>query len=222
MMRFDMKNTLLPIGLGLVLTLGAAGLASADNSMMDKEGAYWSNPQDTVWKNADGECWYDPNQSKMQKREECGDVIETAEPEPEPEPKMVERTERVTIDARTLFGFDKATLTDEGRARLDQMAQRIDRDWEVSSIRVLGHTDRIGPEAYNQKLSERRAQAVADYLMSKPTMAGYDMQVVGMGEGDPVVQCENTGGRNELINCLQPNRRVEVEVTGMKTVTEQK
>ncbi|MDZ7810305.1 MAG: OmpA family protein [Arhodomonas sp.] len=135
---------------------------------------------------------------------------------------MVERTERVSLDGETLFGFDDATLTDDGMARLDRLAKRIERGWEINRIRVIGHTDRIGSEEYNQGLSERRAQAVADYLQSKPALSGYDMQVMGMGESEPVVQCENTGGRDQLIDCLQPNRRVEVEINGMKTVVEQK
>ncbi|WP_440996988.1 OmpA family protein [Arhodomonas sp. SL1] len=214
------KNTLLPIGMGLVLSLGLVATASADQHMEGGQGEYWTNNDGEAWMSTSGECWFNPAMEKTQKREECGDVIETAEAEPEPE--MVERTERVSLDAETLFGFDEATLTDDGMARLDRMANRIERDWEINRIRVIGHTDRIGPEEYNQGLSERRAQAVADYLQSKPALSGYDMQVMGMGESEPVVQCENTGGRDQLIDCLQPNRRVEVEINGMKTVVEQK
>ncbi|WP_435102511.1 OmpA family protein [Arhodomonas sp. AD133] len=224
MLRMTTRNTIIPMSLGLILTLGLGGTALADSHMEGGQGAYWTDGNGNAWKNANGDCWYNPNQEKMEPREECGDVIETAEPEPEPEPEpeMVKRTERINLDARTLFGFDKATLTDDGKMELDELAADIESDWEVNRIRVIGHTDRIGPEAYNMKLSERRAQAVADYLMGIPALADHDMRVVGRGESQPVVQCENTGGRNQLIECLQPNRRVEVEISGMKTVIEQK
>jgi OOP family OmpA-OmpF porin len=77
---------------------------------------------------------------------------------------------------------------------------------------VTGHTDRIGSEAYNMKLSQRRADAVRDYLVSK----GVDkakVETIAMGPKQPVVQCDQKN-RKELIACLQPNRRVEVQAKG--------
>jgi OmpA-OmpF porin, OOP family len=83
---------------------------------------------------------------------------------------------------------------------------------KLEVVLVTGHTDRLGTDAYNQKLSMRRADAVRDYLVSK----GVDkakIETIGMGEKQPVVQCDQKGMK-ALIECLQPNRRVEVQVKG--------
>ena len=86
---------------------------------------------------------------------------------------------------------------------------------KLEVVLVTGHTDRIGTEAYNQKLSERRADAVRDYLVSK----GVDkakIETIGLGEKQPVVQCDQKNLK-ALIECLQPNRRVEVQAKGETT-----
>ena len=86
---------------------------------------------------------------------------------------------------------------------------------KLEVVLVTGHTDRIGTDAYNQKLSERRADAVRDYLVSK----GVDkakIETIGLGEKQPVVQCDQKNLK-ALIECLQPNRRVEVQAKGETT-----
>jgi OOP family OmpA-OmpF porin len=83
---------------------------------------------------------------------------------------------------------------------------------KLEVVLVTGHTDRLGTEAYNQKLSQRRADAVRDYLVSK----GVDrakIETLGLGEKQPVVQCDQKNMK-QLIACLQPNRRVDVEAKG--------
>jgi len=79
-------------------------------------------------------------------------------------------------------------------------------------VLVTGHTDRIGSDAYNQKLSERRADAVRDYLVSKGVPRDK-IEAIGVGKKQPVVQCDQKNFK-ELIACLQPNRRVEIQAKG--------
>lgn len=223
--RLPLLSLALAIGVGLVTSANA-------QTGSGERGEAWTNGGGSVWLNEDGECWYNPDMPKSKALEACGDVMKTAEPEPEPEPepapepqtepepqpRQVERTERRNIGSEALFGFDEASLSDRARARLAQMVDDIAADWELERIRVLGYTDRIGPESYNQSLSEDRAQAVADYLANQPELGDYELEVVGRGEADPVVQCQGTGSRDALIKCLRPNRRVEVELKGMKTI----
>lgn len=141
-----------------------------------------------------------------------------AAPEPAPAPvACTPQTETITVGAEKLFGFDKAKLKDEGKAALDEAAAKIKANPEIKAVIVTGHTDRIGSDAYNQKLSERRAKQVADYLVSQ----GVDSSLItatGKGESEPVVQCEGAKATKKLISCLQPNRRVEIRAEGTKQV----
>ncbi|WP_047533177.1 OmpA family protein [Methylotenera sp. N17] len=138
--------------------------------------------------------------------------------EPAPAPVACKpQTETITVGAEKLFGFDKAKLKDEGKAALDEAAAKIKANPEIKAVIVTGHTDRIGSDAYNQKLSERRAKQVADYLVAQ----GVDSSLItatGKGESEPVVQCEGNKATKKLISCLQPNRRVEIRAEGTKEV----
>jgi OmpA-OmpF porin, OOP family len=137
-------------------------------------------------------------------------------PEPAPEPvKCTPQMETITVGAEKLFGFDKAALKAEGKAALDEAAAKIKANPEIKAVIVTGHTDRIGSEAYNQKLSERRAKQVADYLVSQGVDSGI-IQSVGKGESEPVVQCTGNKATKKLISCLQPNRRVTIQAEGQK------
>ena len=117
--------------------------------------------------------------------------------------------------SKALFDFDKADLKPEGKAAIDsEVITRLKDVTKLELVLVTGHTDRIGTQAYNQKLSERRANAVRDYLVSKG-VAKDKIETLGMGKTQPVpgVVC-NQKERKALIECLAPNRRVEVEVKG--------
>lgn len=118
------------------------------------------------------------------------------------------RLERYTLSAQELFEFDKATLR-MPQPRLDEIAEAMRRDARIGEVAITGYTDRLGTEAYNLALSQRRADAVKDYLVARGVAASR-LRAVGRGEANPVVQC-NDAGRAELIRCLEPNRRVEVE-----------
>lgn len=125
-------------------------------------------------------------------------------------------TERVTLDADTLFDFDKATLRSTGRAALDDFAGKI-KGIDPEMITAVGHADRFGSGAYNQRLSEQRAEAVKTYLVSKG-VAPDRMRTEGKGEMQPVTKSGECDGAQsaKVIACLQPDRRVEVEVVGTR------
>ncbi|MDP1957271.1 MAG: OmpA family protein, partial [Rhodocyclaceae bacterium] len=113
--------------------------------------------------------------------------------------------------------FDKAVLRAEGKAKLDKLAADI-KGIKLEVIIAVGHADRIGKDAYNQKLSERRAAAVKDYLVSKGVEANR-VYSEGKGEKQPVTagKCGKSDVKSKkLIECLQPDRRVEIEVIGTK------
>jgi OOP family OmpA-OmpF porin len=138
------------------------------------------------------------------------------EPAPAPEPvKCTPQMDTITVDAAKLFGYDKANLQAEGKAALDDAAAKIKAAPEIKAVIVTGHTDRIGSDAYNQKLSERRANQVKDYLAAQGVDAAI-IEAVGKGESEPVVQCAGNKATKKLISCLQPNRRVEIRAEGKK------
>ncbi len=126
-------------------------------------------------------------------------------------------SEKIKLSADALFDFDKAILKPEGKQRLDELAVQA-RQINLEVILAVGHTDRIGSDAYNQGLSERRATAVKNYLVSQGIEPSR-IYTEGKGETMPVTgnSCKPGMGRTALINCLQPDRRVEVELIGTTT-----
>ena len=134
---------------------------------------------------------------------------------------MVKELKPVTLAADALFAFDSADLTAEGRSRLDQVVGSLTaKQLENKEIEITGYTDRIGPETYNQTLSERRAQAVRDYLVSKG-LPSDAISTQGLGAAKPVVGCEGERGA-QLIDCLAPNRRTEIEFSAMEIIEVEK
>ncbi|MQA22046.1 OmpA family protein [Rugamonas rivuli] len=136
------------------------------------------------------------------------------EPAPQPAPAVVPpppppaRFEKVTMSATELFGFDSAKLN-PNQPKLDDIANVLNTNSSIDNVVISGYADRLGSDKYNQKLSERRAQSVKEYLVGKGVAANR-LNAVGKGEANPIVQCNNKK-RADLIKCLEPNRRVEVE-----------
>ena len=123
-------------------------------------------------------------------------------------PAVQPRFEKYTLSATELFAFDSAELR-LPHPKLDEIATALNRNRGISNVVITGYADRIGSDKYNQRLSERRANSVKNYLESK----GIDssrMRAEGKGESNPVVVCTDKK-RPALIKCLEPNRRVEVE-----------
>ena len=131
-------------------------------------------------------------------------------------PGVKPSAEKITLSADALFDFDKATLRAEGKAKLDELAAKV-KGIKLEVIIAVGHADRIGGDAYNQKLSEKRAAAVKAYLVSKG-MEANRVYTEGKGNKQPVTkagQCKGPKSK-KVIDCLQPDRRVDIEVIGTK------
>ena len=208
---------------------GLSGAASAQS----KQG-YWTQPSggDAVWKNAAGQCWRAGYWTPAMAIAECDpDLIPkpapkpAATPAPAPAPKPAAapapkpaaapakpRVLRVT--STELFDFNKAVLSQTAQAKLDaEVVAKLGGFATVQFINVNGHTDRLGSQQYNQKLSEKRAIAVKTYLVSKG-VDGSKIETYGFGKTLPVKSCPDQKDRKALIACLEPNRRVDVEVQG--------
>jgi OOP family OmpA-OmpF porin len=137
-------------------------------------------------------------------------------PPPPPPPPPPPKPKRVAFSADSLFDFGKATIKPAGKQSLEQLARDL-RGTQFSVITVVGYSDRIGAQAYNQKLSTRRAEAVRDYLVESLGIPVSKTDVKGMDGADPVTKPDECVGQKrtpKLIACLQPDRRVEVEVSG--------
>ncbi len=224
-----MKSRLLV--LSAVLLASAAASAAAE----DKSG-YWVNSEGTVWRSGFDLCWRAGYWTPALAIAECDPdlVAKPAEPAAEPAPPPAPAAEppappppapvgpqkpafeKFTFSAETLFAFDKADIRPDAAGILDDVVAKMNKYPEVELILVTGHTDRIGTSAYNQKLSDRRASAVRNYLVNKG-VDGSRVQSVGRGESEPVVACGNVKGKDSgsnkaLVQCLQPNRRVVIEI----------
>ncbi|HWA36545.1 MAG TPA: OmpA family protein [Burkholderiales bacterium] len=151
-------------------------------------------------------------------------VVRAEPPAPAPAPIAAPAAppvlQRITLSTDVLFEFNKAQLRPGAHEKLDELAQTM-QGAEVDRIVAIGHADRIASEQYNQELSQRRADAVKEYLVQK----GVDPQRVqadGRGESEPVAQCAKMGperaSNQKLVSCLQPDRRVEIEVLGHRQV----
>lgn len=130
-------------------------------------------------------------------------------------PEVVTKT--FTLNSDVTFGFNKANLKTEAKSVLDGIYGEI-AQVSSPSVDVAGYADRIGKDAANQKLSQRRAETVANYLVSKG-VAPQSITATGYGEANPVTgnTCDAVKGRKALIACLAPDRRVEISVKGTKT-----
>ncbi len=143
---------------------------------------------------------------RVQAPEPASEVLAAAPTPPPPPPAP--RFEKYTLSATELFAFDSAELR-MPQPKLDEIASALSGNSEVNDVMITGYTDRIGSDKYNQKLSERRAVSVKNYLTGKGIDANR-LKAQGRGEANPVVVCTDKK-LPALIKCLEPNRRVEVE-----------
>ena len=199
-----------------VALVTAAGAQSVDN---------WRNGSgDLNWKNGAGDlCWRGANWTPATAAKGCDGAIVPAvpvavvapapkaapAPAAKPAPVVVPAVAatKVTYAADAFFDFDKSALKPEGRAKLDDLIGKI-KGINLEVIIAVGHTDSVGSNAYNQKLSVKRSESVKAYLVSK----GIEKNRVyteGKGEAQPVADNKTSAGRAK-------NRRVEIEVVGTR------
>ena len=204
-----------------ILAGGAALFAAGAVNAQTKEGHWTQGVGGPVWKNGSGLCWKQTSWTPAMAIEECDpDLVRkptitpppppvkpAAKPAPKPAAKPKPVAEKVTLAADVLFDFDKAVLKSEGKSKLDDLANKI-RGINLEVVIAIGHTDSIGSDAYNQKLSVRRAESVKSYLVSKGVEPNR-IYTEGKGEKQPVASNKSKDGR-------QKNRRVEIEVIGTK------
>lgn len=209
-----------------VSALIAALLASTGAMAHEKPGYTISEQSREVVRNDYNECWENNYLDKAANGlVECGHKAAAA---PEVKYETVQQESTESMRSEFLFGFDKDTLRPEAIATLNQLAARLS-DVTVQSARVEGHTDFMGSEAYNQALSERRANAVANYLVNQGVPAGK-ISAVGFGESQARMteQCQaevaklgkkvsKAKKRAALIQCIEPDRRVDVRIQTLVT-----
>ena len=141
-------------------------------------------------------------------------------PEDEVAPVPVPVQDKITLKADALFAFDQGHLgglLPGGRAELDDVADKIRTGYvRVDGIDLVGHTDRLGSDAYNMRLSQERADTVRNYLRQRGVTA--PITAIGVGESQPVTRgCVGEVATRALTECLQPDRRVEVVITGIRS-----
>lgn len=183
--------------------------------------AYLQDGRGVVARSTTGLCWRATHWTPADAVPGCdGPLAQAAAPaQPAAAPaapaaKPAPQAEKVTFSADTLFDFNKAVLKPEGKEKLDDLFLKL-FGMQLEVIIAVGHTDTIGGEAYNQKLSVKRAEAVKAYLVEKGVEENR-VYTEGKGETSPVTtDCK--GNRAAQIKCQQPNRRVEVEVVGTRT-----
>ena len=171
----------------------------------------------TVWKNGTNElCWRDTNWTPATAAEKCDGAVapKPAAPAPAPAkpaaapPKPAPVSEKVTFAADAFFDFNKSVLKPEAKAKLDDLVSKTS-GINLEVIIAVGHTDSKGTDAYNQKLSVARSEAVKAYLVSKGVEPNR-VYTEGKGEKQPVADNKTDEGRAK-------NRRVEIEVVGTRS-----
>ncbi len=142
-----------------------------------------------------------------------------AAPPPPPPPAPPRVLAKVSFSADSLFDFARSSVRPAGKQALDKFAADL-KGTDFDVITVTGHTDRIGSHDYNMKLSTRRAEAVQTYLVESAGIPAGKISAKGVDGSDPVTKpgdCKGQKATKKLIACLQPDRRVEVEVTATQS-----
>ncbi|MCA6217793.1 OmpA family protein [Ideonella sp. B7] len=205
----------------VAMLFAAAALAAPLSSAFAQSVDNWRATDGTVWKNGTNElCWRDSNWTPATGVQGCDGVpapaapapAPAAAPAPAPAPAPAAKpaaptSEKVTYAADTFFDFDKSTLKPAAKEKLDDLVSKT-TGMNLEVIIAVGHTDSVGSDAYNQKLSVRRAESVKAYLVSKG-IEKTRVYTEGKGEKQPVASNKTAEGRAK-------NRRVEIEVVGTR------
>jgi OmpA-OmpF porin, OOP family len=196
-----------------LIALAVAG-AAIGSAVAQQNTGYVIDTRGAVVKSGFGECWRTGYWTPAMAIAECdpGLVKSAAAAKPAAAPAK----ETIVVHGDGLFDFNKATIKPEGKKRLDEAVARF-KDKQLENVVISGHTDRFGSAKYNEKLSQKRADAVKDYLASK----GVDKNKItatGKGSTMPRTKADECPGKQskKVIACLAPDRRVEIEATFSK------
>ncbi|NYE26588.1 outer membrane protein OmpA [Pigmentiphaga litoralis] len=207
------------VGISLALAFAAvtaSGVATAQTTTTNDN---WQTAGGPLLKSNDGLCWRNGFWTPATADPSCDGalkppapaVVPVQQPRPAPPPAVVPApvpvSEKVTYSSDALFDFDKSVVKPEARAKLDELVAQV-RNINLEVVIAVGHTDSVGTDAYNQRLSVRRAEAVKAYLVSKGIEANR-VYTEGKGEKQPIADNKTAAGRAK-------NRRVEVEVVGTR------
>jgi OOP family OmpA-OmpF porin len=190
-----MNKTLKLVLAGVVtVAAGATSAQSVDN---------WVNATGTPWRSGDGTlCWRDASWTPATAAKGCDGFL-APKAAAAAKPKVTQT--KITLQADTLYDFDKATLKPEGKATLDKVAADLAMI-RLEVVIAVGNTDSVGSDAYNQALGQRRAQSVKAYLISKGVDGGR-IYTESKGKSNPVATNATAEGRAK-------NRRTDIEVVG--------
>ncbi len=221
------KKTWMPLLIAAGVAISALPIAASAQTTS----GYWTGPGGMIWKNPNNLCWRAGYWTPAMANAECDPdlmpkpkPVVTPPPPPPPPPapekpkpapekpkpapeKPKPAAEKVTLAADVLFDFDKSVLKSEGKNKLDDLATKV-KAINLEVVIAIGHTDSIGADAYNQKLSVRRTESIKAYLVSKGVEPNR-IYTEGKGEKQPVASNKTKDGRAK-------NRRVEIEVIGTR------
>jgi OOP family OmpA-OmpF porin len=231
---FNSQNNMF-IKLAFGLVIGSAAIATHAQTITDIKtqtghSAYAQDGRNVIVRNPFGLCWRSGYWTPSDAVPGCDGQLAppvakiTAPPVPalqdtppappiaaRPAPKRCDFT--ATLENDQTFAFNQTSLNDAAMRHIDEeVVRKIGSCTEIENIVVIGHADRLGAPAYNQKLSEGRAEAVTQYLKNRNVAPV--IKTVGAGSSAPIKSCDNLRGRQQLIECLAPNRRVTIEVSG--------
>lgn len=206
----------------------AAAMAEGDTT--HNQGYLVDTRGNLVVSGTPGVCWHTSAWTSARAVEGCDPINKPVAAAPVAQPILVAAapapvqatpvpvSQKISFSGDALFAFDQSTLKPEGKTMLDDLVRKLDGA-SYETILATGHTDRFGSVSYNQKLSERRATAVKDYLLSKNVPAAR-VEAEGMGKTQPLTKAGDCRGVKSasVVACLQQDRRVDVEMTGSKIV----
>ncbi|HJV52727.1 MAG TPA: OmpA family protein [Noviherbaspirillum sp.] len=223
------KTMIKTLALGFSLTAAASALAQTvtDIQANPSGSAYLQDSRGVIARSPFGLCWRAGSWTPADAMTGCdGELVPPVAkptapaiipPIAAPAPATPTVTQRcdfsVTLGSDQTFPFNKASLSDMAKRRInDEVLARLAKCSRIDLVMVTGHTDRLGSQQYNQKLSEKRANAVSTYLKNRGVTA--EIETLGTGKTQSVQSCPDTLPRSKLIACLAPNRRVVIEVRG--------
>lgn len=201
-MQFSSRITALSLGISLLIAAAQPSLAQSNQeAAFDKNKGFVVDKHGhcvrTKWMDGDDPCNPTPPPPPPP----------VAPPPPPPPPPPVVELEQRTI----YFDFDSAELDSEAVYKLNMLVQLINQSKQIAEVTIHGFTDQFGASDYNLKLSERRTQAVEDYLDERSRLDTQAADVRGLGKAAPEAECGALTKRNEKIDCMRKERRVEVE-----------